>query len=460
MFVRNRLCKVRLIGGMTLLALVGATGSARADAGEQKRIDRLERQVRDLREALAGLRTEKIAENRFDELARRIDVLAGEIQELRAGEAVVKPDTSEHGMGPAASKVYRAAPGVSIGGYGEALYQRFNDSREDGTAAGKTDTFDLLRGVIYLGYKFDDRFIFNSEIEFEHATTDEAGEASVEFAYVDYLWRPEASFRAGLVLVPMGFINELHEPTTFLGAQRPETERTIIPTTWSENGFGLFGAAGDFRYKTYVVTAFDATGFSAAGVRGGRQKGSKAKAESFAWVGRLDYEGLPGLSVGASAYIGDAGQSLEDADGAPIAARTSIYDAHAEWRWRGLKLRGLAARADIGDAARLNRALGLTGAQSVGSRLQGFYLQAGYDVLAGRGDGRSLTPYVRWESLDTQDRVPGGYLRNPANDRQILTLGLAYQPIEQLIVKVDYQNVDNDADSGVDQINVALGYIF
>jgi hypothetical protein len=265
--------------------------------------------------------------------------------------------------------------------------------------------------------------------------------------------------RVGLVLMPMGWLNELHEPTVYLGAVRPRTENRIIPTTWRENGIGAYGALGGFDYRTYIVNGLDASGFSAKGLRGGRQKGAKAKAEDFAWVGRLDFTGVPGLTAGLAGYFGGSGQDLEDASGQSIPVGTSILDLHVEYRYRGLELRGLWARAELDDVARLNEALGYEGNQSVGEVLEGGYLQAGYDVLAGRGKS-SLTPYLRWEQINTQQEVPDGWSANPANDEQLLTLGLAYQPIEQLIFKAEYQNIDNEAGTGVDQFNLSMGYIF
>ncbi len=257
----------------------------------------------------------------------------------------------------------------------------------------------------------------------------------------------------------MGWLNELHEPTVYLGATRPRTESVIIPTTWRENGIGAWGEFGAFNYRTYVVNGLDASGFSAQGLRGGRQKGAKAKAEDFAWVGRLDYSGVPGLIVGAAGYIGDSGQNLADTVGQSIPVGTSIVDLHAEYRFRGLRLRGLFSQATLDDVAQLNQALGYSGAQSVGEKLEGGYLEAGYDVLAGR-NASSLIPYVRWERLNTQQEVPVGWSADPANDQKLLTLGLAYQPISQLIFKAEYLNVDNKAGTGVDQFNLALGYIF
>ena len=434
---------------------------AAASTPDDEKLRELEREVAELRAAVEELRALGLAEDRLSEIERRLEILAEEMEDLKVGDAAVKVsrDQTVSGLGPAASKVYQKEQGVSVGGYGEALLEFFDDSRDDGSESGAVDRFDLLRAVVYFGYKFSDRWIFNSEIEFEHASTSEGGSASVEFAYLDYLYRDDLNLRTGLVLVPMGWLNELHEPTVYLGAVRPRTENRIIPTTWRENGIGAYGAFGGFDYRTYVVNGLDASGFSAKGLRSGRQKGAKAKAEDFAWVGRLDFTGVPGLTAGLAGYFGDSGQDLEDMDGDSIPVGTSILDFHVEYRYRGLELRGLWVRAELDDVARLNEALGYEGDQSVGETLEGGYLQAGYDLLAGSGKS-SLTPYLRWEQINTQKQVPDGWSPNPANDEQLLTLGLAYQPIEQLIFKAEYQNIDNEAGTGVDQFNLSMGYIF
>ncbi|HEX5760580.1 MAG TPA: hypothetical protein VF121_15445 [Thermoanaerobaculia bacterium] len=458
---------------LALVALLGAASPLAAQevegdpATERDRLEALEQEVTELRAEIERLKRaspqagEPAPEDgRLAELERRIDVLAEEIEKLTLGEAAAQADRGEFGLGPAASKVYRTGEGLSVGGYGELLYEGFDSARDDGARSGRTDRFDLLRGVLYFGYKWNDRWLLNSEIEYEHASTGEGGEVSVEFAYVDYLWRPALGLRAGLLLVPMGFLNELHEPTVFLGARRPSVENALIPTTWRENGLGVFGDAGAVTYRAYVVNGLDATGFAAGGLRGGRQKGAQAKAEDFALVGRLDWRPVPGLLLGGSAYLGDSGQGLRGPRGG-LGVGTRIVEAHAEWRWQGLELRGLAARAELDEVAELNAALGLTGDRSVGEELEGWYAQAGYDLFSrwGRGE-QSLTPYVRWEELDTQAAVPAGFRASPANDVETLTLGVAYQPIDALILKVDHQDVDNGAGTGVDQLNVLLGYIF
>jgi len=454
--------ELRLRRGLGVVFVIVALLVSPAATADDDRVERLERELDALRAAVAALQAEQMDADRLAEIERKLDVLAAELEDLKVGEAAVvaSEDATVYGLAPAASKVYRTETGLSIGGYGEALLEVFDSTRDDGAPSGKVDTFDLLRGVLYFGYKFNERFVFNSEIEFEHSSTDQEGSASVEFAYVDWLWRPELNVRGGLLLVPMGFVNELHEPTTFLGAKRPETETRIIPTTWRENGAGIHGDLGGFSYRTYIVNGFDASGFSSSGLRGGRQKGSKAKAEDLAWVGRVDWTGTPGLTVGLSAYVGDSGQDLVDDTGRSIDVGTTIWEAHADWRWRGLQVRGLWSEADLDDVAELNEALGYQGADSVGERMEGGYVEIGYDLLSRRQGSQALIPYLRWEQVDTQAEVPVGYQRKGATDVEVLTLGLAYQPIEQLILKVDWQDREDAAGTGVDQFNVGLGYIF
>lgn len=451
----------------TLLFLFFALASPLA-AQQPDRVRELEKKVEELQQRLDRLSAgaDEATRLQIEELRRQIDVLTREIENLKSA-APEKPAPSgsrgAFGLGPAASRVYGLTRGVSVGGYGEVLYQNFDDKREDGVVSDRTDTIDLLRAVFYFGYKFDEHFLFNSEIEYEHATTgegaEEKGEVSVEFAYLDYLIRPEVNVRAGLVLLPVGFINELHEPPVFLGARRPEVERRIIPATWRELGVGVFGDAGPFAYRAYLVNGLDAAGFGgSAPLRDGRQGGSNARAEDFAVTGRLDFTGLPGLLLGASGYTGGAAQGRE-ADGRSFDARVTLVDAHAEWRWRGIQARALAVRATIGDAAEVNRANGLTGDESVPRRFTGAYVEAGYDVLFGRVAG-SLVPFARWERFDTQDEVPAGFAANPANDVRTWTLGLQYRPIPQVVVKLDWQDVHDEARTGVNQWNLALGWLF
>lgn len=456
--------------------------SPRAPSAEE-RIQRLEKLLDDTRAEIAALKAASAGgtlDARLAEIERRIEILAGEIEALKIGDAAEPgaPTTSpatapastpsaigqRYGLGRSASKIYGVARGVSIGGYGEALYENFASRDEAGRSSDAADRATLLRAVVYLGYKFDDHFVLNTELEYENAVvaSDKAGEAEVEFAYIDYMRSRRLNARAGLVLIPMGLVNEQHEPTSFLGARRPDVEEVILPSTWREIGWGIYGEAGPLSYRGYMVNGLNAAGYSAdQGIREGSQEGSEALAESWAFTGRADFVGVPGLVAGASLFTGNSGQGRLAPSGEKIHGATTVFDAHVDWRWRGLWLRGLYARTAIAQAGLINRLNGLEGDASIGSRQEGWYVQAGYDLLSSRRSGTaSLTPFARYEEYDTQAAVPAGYSRNPANDRQELTLGLVFQPIDRITLKADWQQRRNSADSGVNQWNLALGYIF
>ena len=391
------------------------------------------------------------------ELERRMDVLAGEVERLRIGDAALLADEGIHGMGPAASKVYRSDGGVTIGGYGEVKYHNYADQDQSGADSGAVDSVDVHRVILYAGYRFNDKWVLNTEIEFEHVK-----EVYVEFAYLDYEATDFMGARAGLLLVPMGISNELHEPTTFLSVDRPQVEKYVLPTTWREIGAGVYGDAGPIAYRAYLLGGMNAAGFSSSGIRGGRQKGAEAVAEDFAGVARLDFVGVEGLVVGGSAYYGNSGQDLVNADtGAEPDVGTLIYEGHATLEIAGLELRALYAGARLGDVKALNEALMLEGADSVGSSLQGYYVDLGYDLLRPFGvNGKALVPHVRYETLNTQLTVPGGYDSSDSKDRSVVTAGLAFQPHEQLTLKADYQLHMNQAESGVNQLNAGIGFIF
>jgi hypothetical protein len=135
-------------------------------------------------------------------------------------------------------------------------------------------------------------------------------------------------------------------------------------------------------------------------------------------------------------------------------------EGHAQYRARGLDLRALYAAATLDDVAELNAVRGLSGASSIGEELTGWYVQAGYDVLRLSDTAHELTPYVRYEALNTQAAVPAGFAANPANERTVLVLGGQWKPIMNVVVKADYQIHRNEAETGLNQFNVALGYLF
>jgi hypothetical protein len=409
----------------------------------------------------------KVADGTVKTLERKTDILSREVEKLRTNLAIPEEAKykSAYGLGPAASKVYAAGKGLSIGGYGEANYQVRVDDQGGRDARGglrNPDNTDLERLVMYVGYKFTDRILFNSEIEFEHASVKESGDGdvSVEFAALDFFIDPIANVRAGMILLPMGFINQIHEPPFYFGNNRPEVERQIIPSTWREIGVGLFGQiTPELTYTAYAVNGLDATDFSSAGIRSGRQKGAQAKAEDLAFVGRMDYTpaALPGVTLGGSAYLGNSGQNQTYA-GKKADVFTQLYEAHAQWKYRGLEFRTLGAWGHIDDAEVLSTAK----QETIGKENYGWYTEVGYDVLPllFKDTSQYLAPFFRYEQMDTVADAPAGFSDDETKDRQIYQYGLQYKPIPNVVIKADYRNFIAKKGPLPDDFNLGFGFIF
>lgn len=396
---------------------------------------------------------------RLEELERKVDALTRELEEKQVGDLFQEVGDSAHGLAPSASKVYFAPERtLSIGGYGEAAYYNYEGDRPSEA--------DMYRAVLYTGFKYSDNLVLNTELEFEHGTTGAEGEVSVEFAYLDYLHAPALNLRAGLVLVPMGLVNEVHEPTTFFSVRRPDVENRIIPSTWREMGAGVHGGLGRVSYSAYLLNGLRADGFSPKGIRDGRQEGSKAQAEDFAGVLRIDLEAVDGFIIGGSGYLGDSGQTLD------VGVTTQILEAHAELRRGGLTVRALAVAAEVDDAAELSRILANRDAEApvadgdidpVGERMTGWYVEAGFDVmtLVANAGTLGVIPFVRFEQYDTQDQVPAGFKGvKGANDVEVVTAGINIKPVDEVVLKADMQFYDSGDGKAVDQFNLGLGYVF
>jgi hypothetical protein len=403
----------------------------------------------------------KVADSNVKNLERKTDILSQEVEKLRTNLAIPEEKAlkSAYGLGPAASKVYQVGKGLSIGGYGEANYQ--NIVSDKGNAK---DNADFERLVMYIGYKFTDSILFNSEIEYEHGTTgegsEEKGEVSVEFAALDFFIDPRVNARAGMMLLPMGFINLIHEPPFYFGNNRPVVERLIIPTTWREIGVGLFGAiTPELTYTAYVMNGLDAEGFKSNGIRDGRQGGSQALAENFGYVARMDYtpDALPGVTVGGSAYLGNSGQNLEYAGKKPNVF-TQLYEAHVQWKYRGLEFRTLGSWGHINDAATLSTAKG----ETIGSQNYGWYTEVGYDILPllFKDTPQYLAPWFRYEKYNTVASVPEGFAGVPQLNQQAFEVGLQYKPIPQVVIKADYRNFSAAEGSVPDDFNLGIGFVY
>ena len=451
----------------------------------------LERQLKEIQTQIEGLKLEKQEQDRRvkeietaqkekamkeaeaqreqakrrEEQERKTGILAEEMETLKSKFTL--PETVEYkslyGLGPAASKVYQMPRGLSIGGYGEASAIFFVGDNEG--PSKRSNVGDLVRFVTYIGYKFSDRIILNSEIEFEHATTNSTvsssgGSVSVEFATLDFLLAEQANIRAGLVLIPMGFLNEIHEPPFYFGNLRPEVEQRIIPTTWRELGVGLHGTIlPGLTYRTYVVNSLNAKGFTNANIRGARQSGDRALFEDMAWTARLDYAPIPGLQVGGSVFWGNTGQDQLFA-GKKIDANLTLFEFHGQYQYRGLQLRALFAQGHIGDADVLSAALVANG--PISSRIVGGYAEVGYDILPVLfpGTDMSLSPFIRFERLDTQADVPAGFTPDRSRDIRVINAGLSFKPIPNVVIKLDYRNLDAEVGQIADEFNIGFGFVF
>jgi hypothetical protein len=347
---------------------------------------------------------------------------------------------------------------TTLGGYGEIHYT--NPSGPNTPAE-----VNLRRFIVYLAHTFSDHLAFRSELEVEDAKVEggsAGGEVALEQAFLDYRLADAFTLRTGLVLPPVGIINETHEPPTFNGVERPAFDHDVIPTTWREIGVGVVGTlpvAEGLSYRLYLVNGLRAENFSdAAGIRGGRQEGREASFANPSLTGRLEWV-RPGLRVGGSFWYGGttAGDTLLGAGtfDAPVA----LISADARYERGGLALRAVVATIGVSDADTINALYGT----AVGSRITGGYAEAAYDVLRvlAHGTSQRLNAFVRHERYDTQADVPVGTTRDRGFARRITTLGLTYKPTWNTAFKGDYEIRRTAAGTGEGEtLRLGVGYQF
>ncbi|WP_179349553.1 porin [Winogradskyella pacifica] len=339
--------------------------------------------------------------------------------------------------------------GVTVGGYGEITY---NQPEAD------NGELDVQRLVLLFGYKFNDRVQFVTEVELEHVE-----EIFVEQAFVQYSLTDNVNLRGGLMLVPMGITNEYHEPTTFNGVERPSIDKSIVPTTWREIGFGVSGRLDNvsLRYQAYVFNGFKSVNGSKVlggsnGLRNGRQKGIQSTVDSPNFAAKLDYYGLPGLRLGLSGYFGrtQAEDEIEDIDGTSVGI--SMIGLDARYAYKRFTARGQFIHASISDTEDYNT----LNSADLGSALQGWYVEGAYNLLP-QNKEQQLFAFARYSDYDTHASVEGALVKNDAYDRDEWTFGLSYKIAPGAVVKADYQffNYATDEDSP-NQLNIGLGVWF
>lgn len=325
---------------------------------------------------------------------------------------------------------------TTFGGYGEMHYN--NLERDDGAAS--KDELDFHRFVMFTGHQFSDSVRFFSELEVEHSVAGEGkkGEIELEQAFIEWDFAAHHRAKAGLFLLPIGILNETHEPETFYGTERNNVEKNIIPATWWEGGAAVSGELGSgFSYDAALHSGL----YLAPGKykpRDGRQKVSEAKADDMAFTGRLVYRGIPGLELATSLqYQSDVSQGThaEAIDG-------TLFEAHIAWQQDNIQVRGLYARWDFDKA--INNASFTLGADEQ----TGFYIEPSYRVNDQLG---LFARYSQWDNLagDSLD-----------SETEEFNIGLNYWLHQNVVFKFDYQNQDAPGETGFDGFNLGMGYSF
>ena len=321
---------------------------------------------------------------------------------------------------------------TTIGGYGELHYNNFE---------GEDNELDLHRFVLFFGHEFTDSIRFFSEFEIEHgvAGDDEDGEVEVEQAYIEFDLRENLQTKGGVFLLPVGILNETHEPTTFYGVERNDVENIIVPSTWWEGGGGVNGHFENGISWDFAITSgleMETEGNNAFRVRSGRQKVSKATANDLAYTGRLKYTGIPGLELaGTVNYQTNATQSNNDG-----LDRGILYETHAIYNKGPFGLRALYARWDFNGSA----------VSAAGDDDQyGWYIEPSYKPW------QKVGLYSRYEKLD------GARDQDQFDQWEV---GANYWPHEDVVLKIDYRsrNVDSNS-SGADDFDafdLGIGYQF
>ncbi len=345
-------------------------------------------------------------------------------------------------------------------GYGEVHYNAFIGSTPN--------KIDVHRFTLGLGYDFTDRIKMRGELDLEH----DFKEPEIEFVYIDFLLKPWANLRAGSILVPMGVMNEHHEPPLFYSVERPELYRLIIPTEWQGVGAGAHGQLpAGFSYELYGLSSMNAVSFHDDGTVNHSFTGSNgfddahsvadAVGRDFGAAGRLEYKGVPGLRVGTSFFVGNTGQGNKAIGGGLL----TMLEGDAKYSFQGIDLDGIFVFADLKDAGNINKVLiaaDPTFTDFVGHEMIGWYLEGAYHVFHHLlpDTKHDLVVFGRYEATNTQFRMPATFAADPANNRHNVTAGVSYMPIPQVAIKADYQFNWNQANAGVDQFDLGIGFYY
>ncbi|WP_096084841.1 porin [Agaribacterium haliotis] len=383
--------------------------------------------------AVSAMAANAVADTTLEELQKRIDAQDKEIAELKKAQSATdaKVEATADAVESSSGSVDKSldwAARTKIGGYGELHYNNFE---------GKDDKIDAHRFVLYIGHEFNEKVRFFSELELEHGLAGDGkpGEVELEQAYVEWDYAENHRLVAGQFLIPVGILNETHEPETFYGTERNPVEKNIIPVTWWEAGAQLRGeiAAGlsyDFAMHSGLKAADDEGNLSS--IRSGRQKVANAYANDFAYTGRIKYTGVPGLELAATA------QYQENlTQGAISDASATLFETHVIYNVAGFGLRALAAQWNIdGDAAK-----------DAGMDVQnGWYIEPSYKVTSKLG---FFARYNEWDNTAGAD---------DSEAEEVIDYGLNFWLVPNVVFKADWSDDQNNDKN--DSFNLGVGWSF
>lgn len=353
--------------------------------------------------------------------------------------------------------------GLLMGAYGEVHFEQ-----PFGNKTKYNGALDAERMVLLFGYKFDKKTSFISEIEIEHIK-----EVFLEQAYLNYQAKPWLNLQAGLLLIPMGIMNEYHEPTIFNGVNRPMIANALYPSTWREIGAGFAGNLPNagLRYQVYAVNglmSYDG-GAKLNGskpLRGARQKGSQVTMTAPDLSAKINYYGLRGFDIGLATYIGgtestlfnelhlDSTAELKSADSSIIGVQMIGFDFR--YQAKRLQARGELFYSSFTNTNQYNAFTG----NDIGSSMFGYYAEISYDIRDLIGIKKRLVPFVRYSSYNTHHTVSEGMNVNNSYERTVITTGLSFFLNESFVIKADYQNFSAANNSARNQFNSGIGFWF
>jgi len=393
-------------------------------------------------------------------------------------------------------------PGLSLGAYGEVKFGAFKNP----DAGGKWQNgFDVHRFVLLPTYAITSNIIFNAEIEFEHggiafdADDKRHGTAEIEQLWIDFKIHDKFNWRSpGVDLVPIGYINQHHEPTQFYSVNRPELYNGLIPSTFMVPATSIYGRLMDgLSYQIQASSSVEDFGDDfdkrtdansvplggyAAGITGLTALHDSRPVigdfrqlnNTIAWAGKLDFAPpvLPGFAGSVSGYFSpNITPRGAYADTGATLGRNSLALFDAEFRYRvpntGLELRGEYVRASFGNPANLRANNDSDPANNVGKSMFGWSGEVAYHFQLGTilGSEWEAVPFYRYtyENLQTN-----GFAGTDANEPtgagrlQFYTAGLAVFPSPKIALKATYQKVKNKDPGGANSDSVlgGVGFFF